>query len=135
MLLYRCVLAGVFGEIALRTELEMMTIRGFAHFQLDHFMSKIFWPLAGPLADLVFVPFFLSRFAGMFIESYLMRTLLVRVSMHIYLLVRLTVFLSTAAFNYLITLHNEIRDSRFLIGVELSNRVIPPPPPQQQQQA
>jgi len=121
-LFIKCVLTGVFGDVPLRDELEMLLIRGFAHFDLKLFISRIFLPLLIPLCDVVFISFFAARALGMVLDaSYEYRTIYVRYSLHTYLLLKIVIKVSVAAVKYLINLHNEIRDSRYLIGTELTN--------------
>lgn len=115
-------LAGVFGDTPLRDELEMVLIRGFAHFDLKLFISRIFLPLLIPLCDVVFVSFFVARALGVALDaSYEWRTIFVRFSLHSYILLKIVIIVSVAAVKYLVNLHNEIRDSRYLIGTELTN--------------
>lgn len=110
------------GDIDLRTHLEMLMIRGFLHFDLKHFMDKVYLPIVLPLMDLVCIPFFAGRCLSMLTVNYTYRTLLVRYSSHMYIICRCLVYLARAAINYLVTLHNEIRDSRYLVGTQLENR-------------
>jgi hypothetical protein len=118
----RCILSGVMGDIDLRTQLEMLLMRGFLHFDLQHFLQKIFLPIVLPLLDLACIPFFCARLAGCFVSSYMLRTLFVRLSGHGYILLRCVFYLLFNSLNYLVTLHNEIRDSRYLVGTQLANR-------------
>lgn len=118
----RSVLTGVFGEVDLRNQLEMLMIRGFQNFEFHHFFFKVYLPIVIPLMDLVCIPFFLARWVGMYSESYLIRTLLVRYSMHIYIGLRCLWSLLCTLVQYLVNLHNEIRDTRYLLGTELANR-------------
>ena len=97
-------------------------IRGFQQFEFQHFVQKIYLPIVIPLMDLVCIPFFISRCCGMFTESYLVRTLLVRYSMHGYIVARCAWSLLCTLSQYLVNLHNEIRDTRYLLGTELTNR-------------
>lgn len=164
----RAVLVGVFGDIPLRLELEMLIIRGFAHFDLILFWQRIFVPMVLPLCDVVLIPLCIGRIAGLYSppqwlalvtawmppqwirrigsqsrwlsgivhmtahatkhitgssnQLYLWRTLAARFSMHIYLLVRVSVQATYQTVAYAVHVHNEIRDRRFLIGTELTNR-------------
>jgi hypothetical protein len=164
----KAVLVGVFGDIPLRLELEMLIIRGFAHFDLFLFWQRIFVPMVLPLCDVVLIPLCIGRIAGLYSppqwlalvtawmppqwisrigsqsrwlssivhmtahatkhitgssnQLYLWRTLAARFSMHIYLLVRVSVQATYQTVAYAVHVHNEIRDRRFLIGTELTNR-------------
>ena len=112
----------------------MLLIRGFAHFDLHIFLQRIYVPLLLPLCDVVFVPFFAARLLGaVWQATYYQRTVYVRYSMHAYLLLRALWAVLSISVRYLINLHNEIRDSRYLIGTELTNRpsarAVPVAPP------
>lgn len=117
-----CVLTGVFGEIDLRNHMEMTIIRGFAHFDFLHFMKHVFAPVTIPLLDMVCFPFFISRFAGAFTDNYVIRTALVRFSLHGWITLRLLYSGLKSLVKRIISLHNEIRDTRYLVGTELTNR-------------
>ena len=56
------------------------------------------------------------------VQGYLLRTLLVRTSYHIYIALRFGGIGVWRACCYLHRLHNEIRDSKYLIGTKLTNR-------------
>lgn len=118
----RCILTGVLGDIDLRLQLEMVMIRGVEHFQLRHFLDFVLWPVLQPLLDTVCWPFLCSRLLACAMPSHGLRTLCVRYSYHFYLLLRLLVHLLRRTTTYLVTLHNEIRDSRYLVGMQLTNR-------------
>lgn len=118
----RCVLSGVFGDIEMRNHLEHIIIRGFAQFDATHTLKMVVLPTILALMDFVAVPFFAARLCTMFLPSYMWRTLVVRFSYHTYIALRLCAHLATRLVEYLVRLHNEIRDSRYLIGTRLTNR-------------
>ncbi len=119
----RCVLTGMFGDIPLRLQFEQIIIRGFAGFDAGTTLRRVVLPTICALLDFLLVPYFLARAAGMLVQSYLLRTLMVRFCIHAYILLRVTVWAARHLVVYLVTLHNEIRDSRYLIGTKLTNRV------------
>ena len=119
---FRCVLTGLFGDIPLRLQFEQILIRGFAQFDAWETLIHVIIPVIVKLLDLILVPFFLARTATIFIQSYFMRTLLVRFSLHLYIVLRIVFFVIRQVYTYLVTLHNEVRDSRYLIGTKLTNR-------------
>ena len=118
----RCVLTGMFGDIALRLQFEQIMIRGFAQFDAWSTFINVIVPVTRRLFDLLLVPFFAARTASIFIQSYLLRTILVRFSVHIYIGLRILFYVIRQVYQYLVTLHNEVRDSRYLIGTKLTNR-------------
>lgn len=122
MLLLRCVLTGMFGDIPLRLQFEQILIRGFAQFDAATTLRRVIVPVVARLLDFLLVPYFLARLACLFLQSYLLRTVLVRFSIHIYITVRVLIFAARHVYLYLTTLHNELRDSRYLIGTKLTNR-------------
>lgn len=121
--IYRAVLEGLFGEIPLRTELEMLLIRGFAHFDLHIFLHRVYLPMLLPLCDAVFVPFCLGRLVSMYVgQDYILRTATARFSLHACAVLWLLVRLVSYAAMFLVKVHNEIRDTRYLVATELTNR-------------
>ncbi len=106
----------------MRNHLEMVMIRGFVHFEFRHFMSKVLFPVARPLLDLALIPGFAGRLIGMHVQCYYLRTLLSRFSLHLYVLLRTIIFVVHSLIKQSIALHNEIRDSRYLVGTRLTNR-------------
>jgi len=118
----RCVLSGVFGDIELRTQLELIIIRGFAQFDAKHCWDVLVLPTCLVLMDLALVPYFCARFLSMGVQSYTLRTLLVRFSFHSYIILRVSLYVAYHSVRYLVKLHNEVRDSKYLIGTQLTNR-------------
>jgi hypothetical protein len=103
--------------------MEMTIIRGFAHFDFWHFMKQVFLPVTIPLLDMVCFPFFLARFAGIFFpENYVLRTALVRFSLHGWMVLRLLYSGMKNVIQRVISFYQEIRDTRYLVGTELTNR-------------
>jgi hypothetical protein len=112
----------MFGDIPLRLQFEQILIRGFAQFDAGTTLFKVVLPVTATLLDFLLVPYFLARVACLFVQSYLLRTVLVRFSIHIYIVMRVLIFAVRHVYTYLTTLHNELRDSRYLIGTKLTNR-------------
>jgi len=118
----RCVMTGMFGDIRLRLEFEQIMIRGFAQFDALSALKNVLLPVITALLDFILIPFFFSRMFCMLTTSYLLRTKIVRYSIHTYLLCIVLWKVVCRACTYVASLHNEIRDSRYLIGTKLSNR-------------
>ena len=112
----------MFGDIALRTDMEMLFIRGFELFDAKHALNSIVFPVVLILLDLLLVPHFLARAACAFVPSYTNRTLMMRYCYHAYIALRLTVFAVHHVVVTLVKLHNEVRDSKYLVGTMLTNR-------------
>lgn len=102
--------------------MEMLLIRGFEHFDAAHALNNILCPVCLMLLDVLLVPHFLARIACAFVPSYLARTLLMRFCYHAYILTRIAVYAAYGVATTLVKLHNEVRDSKYLIGTKLTNR-------------
>jgi hypothetical protein len=96
--------------------------RGVARIETLYILREIFVPTLVKLLDMLVVPYFLARFLSLFVRSYMVQTLMVRYSYATYTAIRATAHLAVYAYHFFITLHNEIRDSRYLVGTELTNR-------------
>lgn len=115
-------LSGVFGDIDLRIQMEMLLIRGIVLFDATNCIQRIILPVMVVLLDFLLVPYFTARVACMFIQSYFLRVILVRYCYHTYIVIRALCYLVYSLTTYLIALHNEIRDTKYLIGTTLTNR-------------
>ena len=118
----RCVLSGVFGDIPMRTHLEHIFIRGLEQFDATVVLVNVVLPVLTILLDFTVVPHCMAQLAGLTVRSYLLRTVLVRFCLHIYIASRLTFYFVREAQRYLVTVHKEIRDQRYLVGTQLTNR-------------
>ena len=118
-------MAGIFGDMEIRTHLEMVIIRGFAQFDATHCLHAIVFPVLVLLLDVLLVPYFASRLLCLVLpQSYLLRTVLIRFSVHLYVTVRIILYVSYNVVKNLVKLHNEVRDSKYLVGTKLTNRVL-----------
>lgn len=115
-------MTGMFGDIPLRLQFEHILIRGFVQFDAYSALRHVLLPVTAFLLDLILVPFFYSRLLCMYVDSYLLRTVFVRYSIHGYIAASALWRVLRTSYAYIISLHNEIRDSRYLIGTKLSNR-------------
>jgi len=89
---------------------------------MQHCLHQLVLPVLTVLMDLLLVPYFMARVGCMFVHDYQTRTVMVRFSYHLYLLLRLAGHLSLQLIRYLSALHQDVRDSRYLIGTQLTNR-------------
>ena len=96
--------------------------RGFAQIEALFIIREIFIPTTIFLLDLLLVPYFVARFLSFFLESYATQTMLVRYSYALHLGLHVVAHFAHYAYSFLVSLHNEIRDSRYLVGTELANR-------------
>lgn len=95
---------------------------GLEGINMTYIIIHIISPIMLYLSDFLVIPFFISKLISYFISSYTIQTLLVRYSFLFYLVFRLLFKLTIVAYGYLIVLYNEIRDTRYLLGTELTNR-------------
>lgn len=100
----------------------MLLIRGFEQFDAMHAVSTILLPVCVILLDFLLVPHFLARAACVLVPSYLARTLMMRFCYHTYIMIRIAVYVAYRVAVTLVKLHNEVRDSKYLIGTRLTNR-------------
>jgi hypothetical protein len=116
-------LAGVFGDVLWQLRLELVFLRGFERIDFTFTMVQVTLPVFVFLLDHLLIPYCLARLVGLlFLESYMLRSLIMRYSFAVYLIVRL-LFRSYGFIKAkLIKLHNDIHDSRYLLGTELKNR-------------
>ena len=122
IIIIRCVINGLFGEPPIRIQFEMLIIRGFERFDAHAAIFHIVAPVTMRLMDMLLVPHFLARVAGIFAPTYMARSLMVRFAVHAYLAVHIVGWGVVSLQRYLVSLHNEIRDERYLVGTRLTNR-------------
>ena len=112
----------MFGDIDLRTQLEMVIIRGFAQFDAKVTMQRVVVPVTLFLLDLLLMPYALASCACAFTQSYQVRTILLRYCYHANIGAQLLGFGTHRTITALVKLYNEVRDSKYLIGTQLTNR-------------
>jgi hypothetical protein len=80
-------------------------------------------PMIAQLLDYLCIPYFLSRVLGLILDSsYQTKTLLVRYSFLAYFAFRISLLAAAYVYGIFKRWYNDIRDSRYLIGTELTNR-------------
>lgn len=97
-------------------------IRGFAHFDAAASLRGVVWPILLHLMDLLLVPYFIARCLCLITPSYFVRTLLLRYCFHVYIASLIVLYLGYHVIFAIVKLHNEVRDSKYLIGTKLTNR-------------
>jgi hypothetical protein len=105
-----------------RVKFERVMTRGVANIELKFITFEIIIPTITWLLDFLLIPYFISRLICYFITSYTIQTIIVRYSFLVYFVLRITVFVSKKMYISLEALHNEMRDTRYLVGTELTNR-------------
>lgn len=103
--------------------MEMVVIRGFAQFDAAASLQRVVYPILLHLLDLLLVPYFVARCLCLVTPSYYLRTVMLRYCFHVYIA---TLGLGHVGYHVvaaIVKLHNEVRDSKYLIGTKLTNRV------------
>jgi len=119
----RCLLLGALGENVWRARLERVVVQGFMHVDALFVTNEIIFPALLFLCDYLLIPYFLGRLAGLVIEnSYESKTFLVRFSFLTFVFLRILLSILASSYKAFQKLHNDIRDSRYLVGTELTNR-------------
>jgi E3 ubiquitin-protein ligase MARCH6 len=117
----RCVFLG--GENHWRPIFERVLVQGFWHMNMSMIFREIVFPVLIFLADFVLVPYFVTRLAGVLLDlSYEYRSFLVRFSFIGFAITRCIINGLIELVTILTKLHNSIRDSRYLVGTQLTNR-------------
>ena len=104
-----------------RTRFERVLNRGVANVEARFILFDIITPILIWLSDFLFIPYFLSRLLSLFIDSYETQSLMVRFSFLIYFFLRIFNEFSKVILKNVMMLHDSIRDSRYLVGTELTN--------------
>jgi len=103
--------------------------RGLAGIDARYITVEIIVPAVLFLLDFLLTPFFVARVAGLFVSSYAVQTALVRHSFALYAALRVSAVATDKVCTYVASLYNEIRDSRYLVGTELTNLTVRPAEP------
>jgi hypothetical protein len=119
----RGVVYGMVGDILWRLRFQLLILRGFERIDFTFTLFHVMVPILTTLLDHLLIPYCLARFVGLwYLDSYLQRSLIMRYSFCLYFTLRLAI----QSYGYLVEklrkLHNDIRDSRYLLGTELNNR-------------
>ena len=116
-------MVGALGENAWKRRFDRVLMRGFEGVEFLWIMREIMLPIAFMLLDHIIFPYFAARLLCLLgKQSYLQRTLTVRFSFAVYLTMKLAWMGLGKLQAAIVKVHNEIRDSRYLLGTELKNR-------------
>jgi flagellar biosynthesis component FlhA len=114
---------GVFGDNEWRERFSRVFRMGFSRIEFMAILCGIILPIVTLLLDMLIFPYFAARVLCLFAtESYVKRTLFVRFSFLACCMLKLAWKGVGSLKVAVINLHNEIRDSRYLLGTELKNR-------------
>lgn len=126
----RFLLVGGLGD-EWRNKFEHVMVLGFANIDIYYIVKEIFIPIILNLMDMIIFPFAISKIIIILmlncgIEelniSYETQNLIVRFSYVGYVVFLVIKNLLKKCYKNLVNVYNEIRDSRYLVGIELSNR-------------
>ena len=113
---------GLLGENEWKRKWQRLYDQGVTNIDLRFVFLDILLPLVLLCSDHLLVPYFLSRTICFYIRSYELQTLVTRYSFLIYFLIFKVFDSVKAGLSYFHGLYNQVRDSRYLIGTELTNR-------------
>ena len=113
---------GVFGPTVWRQRFLQVIRRGLINADLGFMLSEIILPLFISLCDRLLLPYFIARLVGLLYDSYATRTFLIRYCLPAHGLLLCSWRLLLVLINALCKLHDSVRDSRYLLGMELTNR-------------
>jgi E3 ubiquitin-protein ligase MARCH6 len=114
-----------------RDKFEHVMVLGFSNIDVYYILKEIFIPIMLNLMDMIIFPFVISKVIVIImlnsgIEelniSYEIQNLIVRFSYIGYVVFLVANNLLKKSYKNLVNVYNEIRDSRYLVGIELSNR-------------
>lgn len=103
--------------------MELVLIRGFAQFDAALSLQRVVYPVLLRLLDLLLVPYFFARCLCLVTPSYYLRTIILRYCFHVYIAALVFMHAGYHVIGAVIKLHNEVRDSKYLIGTKLTNRM------------
>ena len=105
-----------------RAKFQRVLNLGLERINLIEISTTILFPIIIWLLDFLLIPFFIARCLCYFTDSYTLQSVIVRYSFHVYQTLRIG-YAAVCVFHWkLASLYNEIRDTRYLIGTELTNR-------------
>lgn len=132
----QCVLVGLFGDIDMRVSLEVIVMRGFAQFDAWYCIRSVIIPVSLRLLDYSLVPYLVS----LTIQKGANHFFFIPVAYipfidhfhhwryHVYVALRIVIFTCETTYKYIIRIHRQVRDSKYLIGTQLHNRPNGDPP-------
>jgi hypothetical protein len=110
---------------AWRRRLQLIMQNGIANINFRMILLEVIWPIFKYFGDVYFVSYFMSRSVGflLFFSSYKTRNMLVRFSFACFVFLRILWKGILLMRVHVAKVYNEVRDSKYLIGLELTNNV------------
>lgn len=117
-------LLGMFGDNIWRRKWQRAVDLGILALDPSYILLELIFPIVIICLDYLLTPFFISRLMCLFIysDSYYQQTIVTRFSFLAYFILRQVFKLLVAGMSHIRALHNSVRDARYLVGTELSNR-------------
>ena len=113
---------GLLGENEWKRKWLRLFDQGVTNIDIRFVFLEILIPLVIMCLDHLLVPYFVSRTICFYIPSYETQTIVTRYSFLVYFMIFKLFDSMTAVFIYFGGLYNQVRDTRYLIGTELTNR-------------
>ena len=122
----RCSVLGVFGENEWKRRFDRVWNEGLERLPFAFIFYELTSPAVFALGDFTLVPYFLgvsaARVSGYFGVKYAIHNCIVRYSYLCMLFVKLSLHCASYIAAYTTKIYNDIRDSKYLVAEELTNR-------------
>ena len=110
-------------DVLWRLRFQILLLRGFERIDFTFTLVQVVVPVIVTLLDHLLIPYCIARFLGLlYLHSYLQRSLIMRYSFSLYFILRLSIDNYGYMQAKLRKLHDDLRDSKYLLGTELNNR-------------
>lgn len=116
------VLVGIIGGNDWRVRLERVLNLGFQRIDIQYIFQEIISPVAILVMDLLAFPYTTGKLFSLFSESYSTRSLIMRYSFITFLSLVVAFHAAFYMAKLVKHMHDEFRDSRYLLGTNLTNR-------------
>lgn len=127
--LLRCVIMGLFGDnVAWKRRFDRLLNEGIRRADFNFIFTELIIPIMTILLDYLLVPYFfgvsVGKMSGLleFEMSFQLQNLCVRFSYGVYALLNLINFIICVLWEYGKRKYNEIKDAKYLLARELTNR-------------
>ncbi len=122
----RCSVLGVFGENDWKRRFDRVWNEGLGRLTFAFIFHELTTPALLVLGDVTLVPFFVgvsaARISGFFGVDYAIYNGILRYSYLFILLLRFSFYCASYIAAYATKIYNDIRDSKYLVAEELTNR-------------
>lgn len=107
----------------MRRRMNRVMNQGITHIDFTFVLREILFPVIWNLLEFLAVPYVLGRVIGLVVTTdYDTRSLIMRLSFVTYMCILLAYDAWGIMKSSIVKLHNDIRDARYLVGTELTNR-------------